>query len=109
MAVIEERKNSKGNKSFRVKVRIKGYPVQSATFDRKIDAKLWAQQTEVAIREGKYFNNIVSKRKLMSDLIDRYIEEIRLVRTKEPITWGVIQKYLHKRKAVGPYLFVKGK
>ena len=76
MAVIEERKNNKGEKSYRVKVRLKGFPLQTATFNRKTDAKHWAQQTEVAIREGRYFNYSASKRKLVNDLIDRYIVEI---------------------------------
>ena len=34
------------------------------------------QNTESAIREGRYFTYSASKQKLMSDLIDRYIEEI---------------------------------
>ncbi|NQZ14603.1 MAG: hypothetical protein HRT94_07255 [Alphaproteobacteria bacterium] len=68
----------------------------------------------VTLVKGWKFNPQTQK----SDPVDRFeelfgegvsIKEIRLVRTKEPITWGVIQKYLHKRKAVGPYLFVKGK
>lgn len=76
MAAIEERISSKGEKSYRVKVRIKGYPTQTASFTRKTDAKIWAQNTESAIREGRYFGYAVSQRKLMSDLADRYIEEI---------------------------------
>ena len=55
MASIEERINSKGEKSYRVKVRKKGYPVQTASFIRKTDAKIWAQNTECAINEGRYF------------------------------------------------------
>lgn len=76
MAVIEERINSKGEKSYRAKIRMKGFPVQTATFNRKTDAKHWAQNTESAIREGRYFSYSASKQKIMSDLIDRYIEEI---------------------------------
>lgn len=82
MAVIEERKNAKGQKSYRVKVRMKGYPVQTATFQRKTDAKIWAQNTESAIREGRYFGYATGKRKLMADLIDRYIDEILPLKPK---------------------------
>ena len=53
MANIQERITKNGKKVFRVRVRMKGYPMQTATFDRKTDARIWAQQTEMAIREGK--------------------------------------------------------
>ncbi len=35
---------------------MRGYPAQTATFDRKTDARIWAQQTEMSIREGKRFS-----------------------------------------------------
>src|SRR5438045_4188526 len=55
MAVIERRKGRDGQSAFRVKIRLKGFAPQSATFDRLSDAKLWGQSTEAAIREGRYF------------------------------------------------------
>ncbi len=76
MAAIEERENAKGEKSYRVKVRVKGYPVQTATFTTKTEAKACARNTEAAIHEGRYFSYSASKKKTVSDLIDRYIEEI---------------------------------
>jgi len=42
MASIEKRTTSDGNTSYRVKVRLKGYPVQTGTFERLTDAKKWA-------------------------------------------------------------------
>ena len=82
MPAIEERQNSKGGTTFRVKVRIKGYPVQTATFKRKTDAKKWAQSTESAIHEGRYFTNTQSKKKTFGDMIDRYLEEIMPLKPK---------------------------
>jgi integrase len=76
MASIEERTNSKGEKSFRAKVRLKGYPVQSATFKRKTDATRWIASTESAIREGRHFKTSQAKRKTLSDAIERYKKEI---------------------------------
>ena len=75
MAVIEERTNAKGDKSYRAKVRIKGYPVQTSTHPTKTEAKIWALNTESAIHEGRYFSFASSKKKTMGDLIDRYIVE----------------------------------
>ncbi len=76
MASIEQRSNSKGEVSYRAKVRLKGYPPQSATFKRKTDAKNWISDTESAIRNGRYFQGSESKKHTLSELIDRYIENV---------------------------------
>ena len=76
MATIEERKALSGATSYRVLVRLKGFPTQTATFSRKTDAKKWASQTEVAIRENRYFKTVESKRHTLKDLVDRYVQNI---------------------------------
>ena len=76
MANIEKRIASDGKTSYRVKVRLKGFPSQSATFERLTDAKKWAQQTESAIREGRHFKTSEAKRHTMNELIDRYIKTV---------------------------------
>ncbi len=75
MASIEPRTNDKGEKSYRVKVRLKGYPAQSATFDRLTDAKKWAAATESAIREGRHFKTAEAKKHSVSDMLNRYYSE----------------------------------
>ncbi len=62
MAVIEERILSDGKKSYRVKVRLRGFPPQNATFDKITDARRWEQDTESAIREGRYFKTAKAKK-----------------------------------------------
>lgn len=76
MATIERRVSKDGKISFRGKVRLKGHPTQSATFERKTDCAKWIQSTESAIREGRYFKISESKKKTLRDLIDRYVKEI---------------------------------
>lgn len=76
MANIEKRTSQDGENSYRVKVRLKGFPVQTATFERITDAKKWAQQTESAIREGRYFKTSEAKRHTLADLIDRYCRDV---------------------------------
>jgi hypothetical protein len=76
MAYIQERKTEDGKTHFRVQIRLKGYPVTSATFDRKTDAKLWAQQTEAAMREGRHFKTSETKKHSLVELIDRYIKSV---------------------------------
>lgn len=76
MANIQERKSKDGKVSYRVQVRLRGYPPQSASFARKTDAKRWAQQIETAIREGRHFKTAEAKKHTLNDLIDRYIKAV---------------------------------
>jgi len=76
MANIEKRVSNDGKTSYRVKIRLKGYPSQSATFERLTDAKKWTQQTESAIREGRHFKTTEAKRHTLADVIDRYCRDI---------------------------------
>lgn len=75
MASIEKRQYESGI-SYRVKVRLKGYPVQTATFKRLTDAKKWAQITEAAIREGRHFKTNEAKRHTLNEMIDRYVRDV---------------------------------
>jgi len=75
MATIEKRDTGEGI-AYRVKVRIKGSHVQSATFKRLTDARRWAQSTEAAIREKRYFKTSEAQRRTLSELIDRYTLEV---------------------------------
>jgi len=76
MAYIQERKSQDGTVSYRVQVRLKGFPTQTATFARKTDAKKWVQHTEAAIREGRHFKTTEAKKHTLGALVDRYIKDI---------------------------------
>lgn len=76
MANIQERISKDGQTSYRVQVRLKGYPAQTASFTRKTDAKKWAQQIESAIREGRHFKTAEAKKHTLSDLIERYAKTV---------------------------------
>jgi integrase len=73
MANIQEVPGKNGIK-YRVLIRMKGCPPQSATFARRTDAKKWAQDTESAIRDGRYFKTAEAKRHTIEDMIDKYIK-----------------------------------
>lgn len=76
MANIEKRKTSNNETTYRVKIRLKGHPTQTATFKRLTDAKIWTQQTESAIREGRYFKTSEAKKHTLAEAIDRYLQNI---------------------------------
>lgn len=93
MAAIETRRNADGTIGYRAKVRLKGFPSQSATFERKTDAKEWAKQTESSMRQGRHFKTAEAKKHTVGELIDRYLREIekknpkRFVDVKTLLGW----------------------
>lgn len=96
MATIEKRPDGSGATSYRVKVRMKGHPIQSATFPRLTDAKRWAAQVETAIREGRHFATTEAKRHTVGDLLDWYARDVlptKKAKTQEPqrqqLAWWV--------------------
>ena len=76
MATIEQRTGKDGQQVYRVKVRRKGAPPQTATFTKLSDAKKWVQVTEAAIVEGRHFKTAEAKRHMLVELIDRYVESV---------------------------------
>jgi integrase len=83
MADIQERISKTGIKSYTARVRLKGYPVQTATFARKTDANKWIQDTESAIREGRHFKTVEAKKHTLADMVDRYIKDILPTKPKQ--------------------------
>ena len=69
MATIEKRVTD-GGTSYRVKVRLKGYPPETATFERLTDAKEWAAKTEADMKAGRHFGEV--KRHTFQELADEY-------------------------------------
>ena len=70
MASIEKRISKDGKTSYRVKVRVRGFPPDSGTFERMSDAKRWAADTESAMKAGRYFG--ASKRHTFKELCEEY-------------------------------------
>jgi integrase len=85
MASIEKRTNELGKISYRVKIRLKGYPIQTATFDRLTDSKKWVQHTEAAIREGRHFKTAEAKKHTFSEMVDRYVADVLPSKPKQQI------------------------
>lgn len=70
MANIQKRIGNDGKASFRVQIRLKGFPPESVSFDRLTDAKEWAKKTEAEMKAGRHFG--ASKRHTFNDLADEY-------------------------------------
>lgn len=102
MARIKERQSKSGKSKFTVEIRLKGYPPESATFERKTDAKLWAQQTEAAIREGRYFKSSEPRKRTLGEMIDKYMSEQLPQRGTDKETVG--PQLLWWKAQIGAYL-----
>ena len=75
MASIRERRRTDGSHYFQAQVRVKGHPPQSVSFDRKTDAKRWADQTEAAIRQRRYFHDFEAQRHTVAEMLDRFAQD----------------------------------
>lgn len=76
MATFSRHTAVSGEVTHQVKIRMRGFRSQSATFKRLTDAKRWAQDTESAMRDGRYFKYAEAKCHLLSEVIDKYIAEV---------------------------------
>jgi integrase len=97
MANIEER-----NGKYRVLIRVKGFPAISKTFERKTDAKIWAQQTESEMRQGSFIKTSESRKHTLNEAIERYIQHVLPEKAKN--ARNVYQHLQWWRKTMGHLL-----
>lgn len=113
MANIEKRIIKNGATAFRAKVRLKGFPPQTATFQRLTDARKWVQQTESAIREGRHFKSSEAKRRTLEEMIDRYIADILPTKPKNysnrllHLTWWKLELGKYALADISPALIAQ--
>lgn len=100
MANIQKRVSKSGETSYRVQVRLKGHPPETASFERLTDARKWAQHTEAAIREGRHFKTIEGKKHTLAQTIERYFKEV-LAHRDNPINQKTYLKYW--KEVLGDY------
>lgn len=110
MANIRQRTAKNGTTTYKVQVRLAGFPAQTASFKRRTDAKQWAATTEAALREGRYFPAREAKRHTLGELIDRYLEMVErkqphaLAKQKQLLTWWREQLGDYKLGGITPAL-----
>ena len=71
MATFDKRESG----MWQAKVRKNGFPSQSKTFERKIDAEIWARKIEADIDRGIFQNTSDAEKTTLSDLIKRFKSE----------------------------------
>jgi integrase len=70
MATIEKRVTSDGKPSYRVKVRLRGFLPETASFERLTDARSWGSKIESDMKAGRHFGQ--AKRHTFNELADEY-------------------------------------
>lgn len=88
MATVQKRKNDDGTVSYRVMVRLKGFPQASASFGRLTDAREWAAKTESDMKAGRYFS--AAKLKTLDDLCDNY----KIAASANLKSWSEVERRL---------------
>lgn len=102
MAAIQKRTSRDGSVTYRVRVRLKGFPLQTASFERLTDARKWAQDIEADIRNGRHFRSSQSKKFTLAQVIDRYIKTVLSKKVKNQKTR--IQELEWWKREIGAYL-----
>lgn len=60
------------------RIRRKGQPTLSKSFQSKQDAERWSRGVEAQIDRGTYCNTVLAERLLFKEIIERYIQEVTL-------------------------------
>lgn len=71
MASIQKRKDV-----WQVRIRVKGYPTLSKSFDNQRSAKVWATEKENELLRGVYQDNSSAKSITLGHLLGRYLQEV---------------------------------
>nr|WP_248919726.1 site-specific integrase [Pseudomonas entomophila] len=72
MATFEQRPGG----AWRAKIRRKGYPALSATFDTKAEAQRWAAEIEGDMSRARFVDMREAERTTLSEALDRYAREV---------------------------------
>ncbi|MGE4554009.1 MAG: tyrosine-type recombinase/integrase [Desulfovibrionaceae bacterium] len=72
MATIEKR----GKRQWRAKIRRKGYPSQTRTFDSKTEAEEWARSVESEMDRGIFISRAEAESTTLFDALERFILEM---------------------------------
>ena len=86
MPYITKNTLKSGRNTYQVVVRLRGFPLQTATFDKLKDAKEWAVTRESDLRQQRYHHDGTAKKYSVGDLIHQYIEKILYTKTTKEKT-----------------------
>ena len=104
MAAIYKR----GPGHWQVLVRRKGYPTQSKSFKRRLDADAWAREVEAEMDRGVFASRKEAENTTLSDALDRYEREVT-IHKKGFQEKALIKKWKSHPLAIRSLLSIQGK
>lgn len=108
MATIEARETCSGKLHYRARVRVRGYPNQTATFHKKQHALAWVAQVEGDMRYGRYHSDVGAHEHTAGEMIDRYIRDVLPVKSQKPrYIAGQKAQLLWWKKRIGEYRLIR--
>ncbi|EAT15532.1 hypothetical protein [Desulfuromonas acetoxidans] len=66
----------RGPYQWQVKIRRKGYPLQSKTFETEVEAKKWARLIESEMDRGVFHSQVEAENTTLDEALERYLQEI---------------------------------
>ena len=72
----EKRVLRNGQVAWRARVRIKGYPERTRTFDTKAEAQRWTAETEAAMRSDRWFDTRAAESTTLAEIMVWYRERV---------------------------------
>jgi integrase len=75
MATVTKRKNADGTVSYKVQVRVQGFPARTASHKTERAAKRWASTIEASMHEGRHFRGANGRSHTIGNAIERYLQE----------------------------------
>ena len=93
MATYEKR----GNYQWRTKIRVKGYPSQSKTFETKTEAEAWAKMVESEMHRRIWISHSEAEKTNVCEALNRYqLEILPTKKSQHPVIYSIksINKFL---------------
>ena len=76
MATFVQRSGPGGRRVWQAKIRRRGWPQQSGTFDTKAKAEAWARQVESEMDRGVFVSRAEADNTSLAEALDRYLREV---------------------------------
>ncbi|MDA8421198.1 MAG: site-specific integrase, partial [Pseudomonadota bacterium] len=108
MATFVSRKGPNGRRVWQAKIRRRGYPPQSGTFDSKAKAETWARQIESEMDRGAFIPRTDAEGTTLSEMLDRYEHEVTSHKRGKGET-SIIKWWRESGLACRPMARIRGK
>ncbi len=108
MATFVSRKGPNGRRVWQAKIRRRGYPPQSGTFDSKAKAETWARLIESEMDRGAFIPRTDAEGTTLSEMLDRYEHEVTSHKRGKGET-SIIKWWRESDLACRPMARIRGK